>query len=71
MLSISSNKTNKFISIYPDTRYKLMLGYSSYFVNNVKKYRDSIEPFKTKRPPKEILCSGLFHQTKNYSYLMT
>ena len=55
MLSISSNKTNKFISIYPDTRYKLMLGYSSYFVNNVKKYRDSIEPFKTKEKVYKVL----------------
>ena len=55
MLSISSNKTNKFINIYPDTRYKLMLGYSSYFVNNVKKYRDSIEPFKTKEKVYKVL----------------
>lgn len=55
MLSISDNKTNKFINIYPDTRYKLMLGYSSYFINNVKKYRDSIEPFKTKEKVYKVL----------------
>ena len=55
MLSISGNKTNKFISIYPDTRYKLMLGYSSYFVNNIKKYQNSIEPFKTKEKVYKVL----------------
>lgn len=55
MLSISDKKTNKYINIHQDNRYKLMLGYSSYFVNNVEKYRISIESFKGKEKVYKVL----------------
>lgn len=55
MISISDSKNNKYIEILPDTRYKMMLGYTSYYVANLEKYRNSISQFKGKEKVYKVL----------------
>lgn len=55
MISITDKKTNKYIEIINDDRYKLMLGYTSYFIANIKKYRDTIKQFENKEKVYKVL----------------
>lgn len=55
MLSISSKKSNTYINIYNDERYKMMLGYMSYYIDNIIKYRNNILQFKDKEKVYKVL----------------
>lgn len=55
MFLLSDKKNNKFINIINDDRYKLMLGYTSYFYQNLKKYKDAIDTFKNKEKVYKVL----------------
>ena len=55
MLSSSSKKSNTYINIYNDERYKMMLGYMSYYIDNIIKYRNNILQFKDKEKVYKVL----------------
>lgn len=47
MSIITLNKTNsKSIDLLEDNRYKLLLGYSNYYTDNIDKYKEAIKQFK-------------------------
>ena len=47
MSIINLNKTNsKSINLLLDNRYKLLLGYSNYYTDNIDKYKEAIKQFK-------------------------
>lgn len=55
MFSLTDNLNKKYIYIINDDRYKLNLGYTSYFIQNIKKYRDAIVLFKNKEKVYKVL----------------
>lgn len=55
MFFLTDKKNNKYIYIVNDYRYKLNLGYTSYFIQNIKKYKDAIEFFKNKEKVYKVL----------------
>lgn len=55
MFLLTDKKNNQYINIINDDRYKLMLGYTSYFYQNIKKYKDAIEAFKNKEKVYKVL----------------
>lgn len=47
MSIITLNKTNsKSIDLLEDNRYKLLLGYNNYYIDNIAKYKDAVKQFK-------------------------
>lgn len=48
IININKGKSDKIINIPFDTRYKLLLGYTNYYTDNIIKYYDAIEQFKGK-----------------------
>ena len=47
MSIITLNKTNsKSIDLLEDNRYKLLLGYNNYYIDNIAKYKDAVQHFK-------------------------
>ena len=43
-----NNNNSKFINLEEDNRYKLLLGYSNYYIENIKKYKEETLQFKNK-----------------------
>lgn len=66
MSIITLNKTNsKSIDLLEDNRYKLLLGYNNYYIDNIAKYKDAVKQFKDNLKVYNVINSYYYKMIKD------